>query len=163
MANYKDRQYSVMAHYSNWAVQQIHTSETGCTTSASDRVCELQDRYDAIEISYLLNGWGFPKFTIPEDASDWLLSYKARRAIDCHPFDRDCNNLSEISKKRLELFAKANVERFKHIVSLIANPCIRRDLKQLWLLSHDCFTGKIDKDVFDIESDKLIRNISSVS
>lgn len=126
-------------------------------------VCELRDRYDALEISYILNGWGFPKFTVPEDSSDSSLAFKAQRIIDCHPFKRDAYYLSDNSKHNLEIFAKANVERFKHIVSLIANPCIRRDLKQLWLLTYDCFIGKIDKDIFDTESDKLIRSISSAS
>ena len=163
MANYQDGQYRVMARYSNWAVHKIHTDGTICTTSASDRVCELRDRYDALEISYILNGWGFPKFTIPEDSSDSTLAFKARRVIDCHPFKRDAYYLSENAKHNLEIFAKANVERFKYVVSLIANPCIRRDLKQLWLLNHDCYTGKIDKDVFDNDSVKLIRSIQSAS
>lgn len=163
MANYQDGQYRVMARYSNWAVHKIHTDGTICTTSASDRVCKLRDRYDALEISYILNGWGFPKFTIPEDSSDSTLAFKARRVIDCHPFKRDAYYLSENAKHNLEIFAKANVERFKYVVSLIANPCIRRDLKQLWLLNHDCYTGKIDKDVFDNDSVKLIRSIQSAS
>lgn len=154
MVNYQDGQYRVKAWLFNWAIECVHTNG-----KESFILCELGDRYDALEISYILNGWGFPKFTIPENASDRSLALNAQRIIDRHPFDRN----SHYYKKNLEIFAKANVERFKHVVSLIVNPCIRRDLKQLWLLSYDCYTGKIDKDVFDTESDKLIRDISSAS
>lgn len=152
MVKNQNVQYRVRAWLFNWVVERVHALD-----KESLVLCELGERNDALEISYILNGWGFPKFTIPENASDRSLALKAQRIIDRHPFDRS----NHYYKKNLEIFAKANVERFKHVVSLIANPCIRRDLKQLWLLNHDCYTGKIDKDVFDNDSVKLIRSIQS--
>lgn len=165
MANIQEGQYRVFAHYRNWAVQQVHITPngTGYCSSASDRICELYNRHDALEIAYLLNGWGFPKFTLSENATDRELAYKAQDIISEHDFKRNQASLSESVKVRKELFAKANVERFKHVVSLISNPCIRRDLKQLWLLTYNYNSGEVAEDDYKIMRHNLVVSINSVS
>lgn len=132
---YKTGEFEVLMHYRCYAVQEIESSDgTGYSTDSSKRVAEYYDRYEAHRLQYMLNGWGFPEFTLPKNVTDVDYMEIATDILSEHIFNRTYEY--EYKRHYGELKAKAEADMFKLIISRIKDTGKREGLKKEWIAKY---------------------------
>jgi hypothetical protein len=132
-------------HYNVSLIESVDADGYGYSTSASHKVFETYNRFEAHQIQFMINGWGLAEFTIGKSQRDFV-----RAAIDVisrHRFNR--SNCFEREVKSAEMYAKANADCFKAIIVKIENAESRNVLTEMWLAKYKVSKGELTQEDYD--------------